>query len=491
MKAFEVRTIGILGSGICLDMAAALLAKNLGVKNVSIIAVNVKSDMLDYPVESTGPEISPICEMLNLNLRDLVTSANGSFRLGTSYTCNGVSWFVPFGSYGLDRGESGIDQAILKYLSMTNSEASLDDFSLAAQAAKQSRFAIAGAEREELKNALDYGVNLEAGQYSKYLRSACKKMGVRYVDVDKVSKVILDNGGYITKVLLGQDENITADFWIDISDNSILTREVSHGVVKQRDSWLTGDVSYFFSSEGHDNHVLPAVDCRRTSWGWLKVTDIQTQTIYEASCNEEQINRVEVERSIESITKSKIRFLGARHHDLGWLSSVWNSNCLSLGNPAVDFAGVVFSELSFVQAAIVAFLDFYPAQMPCPANIKWFNKSWNQQVLDARDYCALHAYVESYGTNDNDGLFPQELIERIKLFRRLGKVEEPESDVVLPRQWMAFFHGVGLRPELFSLSLNKIDDNQLISSMEKLRSTVAGLAKGMPGHKEFVSRYFS
>lgn len=491
MSKEGIRSIAIVGTGVGLAMTASILSATLKRQKIKIQAIELSQDRPVPGATGIGPEFLPLCDILEVSAKAVIAQTEGTFRLGATYHAGGNAWFVPYGTYGLAESSGNFENAVFAYLRQ-HPDMTLDNFSVAAQAAYQSKFAIPGRDRSDLGSALSYGVTLSCKLYFNYLKQLSRSRGVEYVECTNISMVARDSAGFIKSVTLDSGHEVEADFWVDCSGD----RAVLEATKKAPSDHLVWDrVAYFEETDAGVG--VPASVFTRTSWGWLKAQHLPKRVCYElyydsSGTNETSVNDYLVEKfdvSPDLVVHTKC--------ELGIARDVWVNNCLSVGDASSNLGGMVFTELALIQSAIIAFVDTFPATIDSPRCAHYFNEQWNYFVEDALDYISLHSMVpevQASGIVSIDSSKPGEISDefrtRIALFQRLGKLDERESDAVLDQQWYGMLYGVGLHPANPSLAISDVPSERLEAGLEKVGKAIKNIVSTMPTHEEFVTRIF-
>ncbi len=111
----------LIGHGLWLQMATAIVAKHLQPFGIRCVAVELPAQNKEPAAVACGPELATLCQMLGLPLQLLLAKAKGTFSLGSQYQHNNASWFVPFAHYGLNAAAAEFEQAILQLLQQDQS----------------------------------------------------------------------------------------------------------------------------------------------------------------------------------------------------------------------------------------------------------------------------------------------------------------------------------------------------------------------------------
>lgn len=472
-----IKSIAVVGSGLPLVMATALVGKSLKPFNTKIVAIDTGDA---YPIvggEHCGPEFSALCEILQLSEKDIISRCMGTFRLGTLYRMSQPpEWFVPYAHMGITAEQDDFEQGLFQYIG-SQADATLNNWSVASQAALTGKFAIAGAKRADLRKALEYGVHLDKKAYLTLIKAASNQHDVIWQDIDiKKENVILDESENIHAVTDGK-QHIEADFWIDISHDGKLSqvfdqqRFVSPIPVTHRMEWQDDEVEL----------ALPCSVLQKLHGGWLKTVSLRDKTHYQLFACADVMSLEQQLHTLNIDIPDSAQWQPVR---CGWMNRPWQGNCLAIGDNAVQLSGLLYSELQLVQAALVQFLDLFPDWPIGECNRRQYNQVWGRFIADASDFTEAH-FVAQFCDNMSPSL-----TRRIAMFNRLGRLETAQSDAVTDSQWYHLLFGLGYRPQLPSVVLSKFDRTQITDKLEKVRGAITNLTTGMPDHKQYLQRFY-
>ncbi len=491
MNAELINKIALVGSDSNLHVAALLLSKNLQQYGVKITCVELSEANESTPVAHVGAEFSTLFEIIGANQFDAINVCRGIFSYGTVCRTEGHQWFCPYGQYGLVNAENEFEQGLFRYFSQNGGH--LDDYSLAAAASKNGKFAIAGTNKPELQSALRYGALLDARLYKNYLKSVAVKAGVEIIECEKIDNIIRKNDFQIKQITVDQSTDINADFWFDCSGDSACLGAGLDG----RKKMVSGQrlmhdrVAYFLADD--DGQVdEPFSTARYAENKIVKKMPLRNETWYEVHFNSCVSDEAECENSIEHNFDAQVSYQFTEELKLGVLPGPWVGNCLFVGYSGNNLGSSVLPESSLVQEAVVRFLDAYPSPVSQQALARGYNEDWARVIEEATDFIVFHALLLSKEADgfDDDGL-SDSLRKRINLFKRLGRLPVAETDIVRDQQWYAMLYGAGYRPELHSIMIASLTDQEIEKTMRQLKSILNKIEKTMPPMRQFLNRFCS
>ena len=477
-----IKKIAIIGSGAALSMTVAILAAALKPFKVKIVVLALPCSTAETLVETTGPEFSALCQILGLDERAVIRQCQATFRLGTHYTLGSEDMFVPFAHLGVKAEQDDFEQGLFQLLA-DKPQGNLTRWSAAASAAMAGKFAIAGKDRPDLRQALDYGVHLDIADYAKQLAKVGAADLVEWHHLSgQTVNIQHDETGNIVQASVEQLK-VNADFWFDLRSG------------QSRAQWQdwTADLPIYLSAQWRTQQLKSQQACthmHKLQAGWLKIMPLRNGTVYQLFACDQHSDVAQLEQ--------QTRELGyAINHSLNWsplscgaLENPWQGNCLYLGKAAIELGDLVFSELQCLQTALVQFIDLFPDLPIGEYNRRHYNHKWQHFTQDVRDFSAAHFLSETAKYNGVLTSMPDSLVTRLQVFARLGRTEPMHSDAVTESQWNHLLFGLGLRPELSSVVLSAMDEPFLAKAAEQVAQSIANLVAGMPPHQLYMERFY-
>ena len=177
-----IRSLVIVGGGTAGWMTAAAVSRVMGsMPGLAIELVESEAIGTIGVGEATIPQINLFNAMLGLDENEFMRETRATYKLGIQFvdwTRPGHRYIHPFGFYGIDMLGVEFHHHWLRGLSL-GLTCELDDFSIAAVAAREGKFS---RPTPELKNSplarLGYAFQFDAGRYARYLRGRAERQGV-------------------------------------------------------------------------------------------------------------------------------------------------------------------------------------------------------------------------------------------------------------------------------------------------------------------------
>jgi tryptophan halogenase len=84
---------------------------------------------------------------------------------------------------------------------------------------------------------------------------------------------------------------------------------------------------------------------------------------------------------------------------------------------------------------------------------------------------------------------PEELRQKIDLFRETGRVFRRNEELFAENSWVQVMMGQGIMPEAYHPIATKLSDAEMNKLLSTIRDNVARTVEGLPEHPAYVARY--
>ncbi len=493
-------TIGhvlIVGGGSAGWMSAAALSNALG---PACRITLVESEMIGTVGvgEATIPTIRLLNQTMGVDEKTFLKDTHGTFKLGIEFVNwgkNGHRYFHPFGFFGLPFDAVPVHQHWLKHRH-ESSNSTLDDYSLAWQAARQGRFGFPTANPQLLSSTFNYAFHFDAGLYARHLRSLSVDRGVQRVEgmITQVHRHA--ETGFVTGVQLDSGELIEADFFIDCSGfRSLLLGETLGVGYDDWSQWLPCDRAVAMPCE-LDGPPAPYTRSTALSAGWQWAIPLQHRMgnghVFSTSfiCEDEATEVLQSQLPGPALGSPRLlKFTPGRRR------KAWEKNVLALGLASGFLEPLESTSLHLVHSGITTLLSLFPDKQCHEAVRGEYNRRFAIEMERIRDFIILHYKLTE---RDDSEMWrycahmtvPQSLQERITLFKQGGHVQIDNYDLFGAESWLAVHLGQLHFPAKSSplLDMRQFDGRQ---GLAHLRQEIAKLAQSMPLHQAALQRYLA
>jgi tryptophan halogenase len=450
--------------------------------------------------EATIPQINLFNAMLGIDENEFMRETRATYKLGIQFvdwTRPGHRYIHPFGFYGIDMLGVEFHHHWLRGLSL-GFACELDDFSIAAVAAREGKFS---RPTPELKNSplarLGYAFQFDAGRYAQYLRGRAERQGVTRTE-GRIVRVEQDpQTGYVAAVELESGLRVEGDMFIDCSGfRSLLLGQTLGVPFEDWSAWLPCDravavpCTYNGAPTAREepytrSTALPA------GWQWRiplqhRIGNGHVYSSAHMSTDEATallLSRLEGEQLAEP---NHIRFTAGRRE------RAWEKNVVGMGLSAGFLEPLESTAIHLVQSAIARFMTLFPTRDFGALEIERFNRESAQDYVDIRDFLVLHYKA----TERSDSEFwnycrelepPSGLMEKLAMFRSSGRVFREHNELFTETSWLAVMVGQGVHAGGYHPAADIFPEAETLTRLEHIRDVIARTVAALPTQTEFLA----
>lgn len=471
-----LKTVLIVGGGSAGWMTAAALSRAFGAR----LSVRVLEDPeragdtgVLAPFEATLPSLTAFNASLGLDEAALMLATDATFRLGTTFgdwTRRGHDYIHPFSEFGGTMDGVAFHHHWLR-LKAAGKAGALEDYSVAAVAARKGRFGRPSDDLRSVASTMSYGMHLDVAAYVSVMRSAAIARGVEVV-VGALADVKRQIGsGGLDAVIDGGGRRIEADMFIDATGQAgdLITRLGAEWVSYAR--WLPCDR---IASALTARSVGPALtEAKATRAGWLWRAPLRTGLA---------TSRIWA-NAFSAGTDEGTAFENGRR------SATWIGNCIAIGLSATTLEPLEASGLHLVQSGVSKLIGLFPGGAAMTASATEYNRSVAAEADRLRDLMILH-----YRANGRTGESlwdaarstppPDELAHKIRMFAARGRVSLYDEETFEDPSWIAVFLGQGIVPQRYHPLADQVPPGVLRERLDRMRALIAREAEAMPLHAD-------
>ena len=495
----KIRNIVIVGGGTAGWMAAAGMAK-LVVRDPDIKIRLIESEAIGTVGvgEATIPHILYFNRLLGLDEDDFVRRTNATFKLGIEFVNwgqRGDRYFHPFGTYGQDMEGLHFHHFWLRY-ARTGKAPALEDYSLAAMAAREGRFQRPdGAKPNTPLSAIVYAFQYDASLYARYLREIAEAGGVNRIEGKIVSVQQHGQTGHVESVTLENGEGVSGDLFIDCSGfRGLLIEQTMQSGFEDWSAWLPCDRAVARGCEKVEEPV-PYTRSTAKSAGWQWRIPLQSRTgnghVYCSEYIRDEESLESLNADLDGLPINEPNFLRFK---AGVRRSPWIKNVVSMGLASGFLEPLESTSIHLVQSAIARLMTNFPDKAFNQHDIDYYNRRTILEYEQVRDFIILHYKA----TQRDDSPFwdycrnmsiPASLEERIAIFKENARLYRHDNELFSETSWLAVMHGQKIVPQRYHPIANTISDDDLDSRMTRIAGAMKNNLGHMPKHQQFIDRF--
>ncbi len=486
----KVRSVLILGGGTAGWMSAAMLAETLG-RRIAITLVESAAIGTIGVGEATIPPLKLFNQRLGIAEGAFLREVRGSIKLGIEFIgwgAPGERYIHPFGRYGADFDVVPLHHYWLRARALGRNVGEIEEYALAAVAARMGRADRPLADPRRIQSTFDYAYHLDATRYAAFLRRYAEERGVRRIE-GRVAQVARDGEtGLVSALLLEDGRRLTADFFLDCSGfRSLILGEALEVPFLDWTEWLPCDRALAVPSRAGGAFTPHTQSfAQRAGWRWriplqhrigngivyasAEMSDEEAREILLAALDGEPLDE-----------PRPIRFRAGRR------ARLWEKNCVAIGLSGGFLEPLESTAIHLIQSALFRLLALWPLSPQDTVSACEFNRLSAEEYERIRDFIILH-----YHANRRDEPFwrqlaamaiPDELAERIAVWRAAGRLVSPGPELFLNPSWLAVYTGQGVIPQahdpLADLRAERVDAD---AKLAHLRRLIREAAAAMPEH---------
>jgi tryptophan halogenase len=492
-------TIGkvvIVGGGTAGWMAAAAFSKVLGPAGIRIELVESEEIGTVGVGEATIPQLLHFNALLELDENEFVRATQGTYKLGIEFVDwhrLGHRYIHPFGSYGIPM--LGVDfQHFWLKGRLLGESTSLDAYSIAAVAARQSRFLRPLPEQTRSPlSKISYAFQFDASLYARYLRHWAEARGVIRTE-GRIATVDLHTERELVKaVKLSDGRTVEADLFIDCSGfRGLLIEQTLHSGYEDWTRWLPCDRAVAVPcARIEDPAPYTRSTARAAGWQWRIPLQHRTGNGYVYSSR--HISDDEAAATLlrnldgEPLAEPRLlRFTG------GHRRRPWIGNVVSMGLASGFLEPLESTSIHMVQSAIARLMTLFPSARFEQAEIDEYNRQTIQEYIHVRDFLVLHYKA----TERNDSAFwnecrmlppPPGLARKLDLFRTNGRIVRDKDELFTETSWLAVMVGQGIEAAGYHPVVDLIDNEETLRRLADIRAVNQRATTLMPRHVDFLA----
>jgi tryptophan halogenase len=496
MDQGRVRRIVIVGGGTAGWMTAAALGRFL--KNGYCDIRLIESEQIGTVGvgESTIPPVRLFNAMLGLDENEFVRRTQATFKLAIEFrdwTRLGHSYLHPFGPYGVDMEGVSFHAYWLRLRAMGEAPG-LDDYSLNARAARQSRFMRPIEAHNSPLAHIAYAFHFDAGLYAKFLREYAEKFGVQRIEGKIVDVQLRGTDGFIEALRLASGELVEGDLFIDCSGfRGLLIEQALHTGYEDWSHWLINDRAWAVPcASGGDRSPLTRATARPAGWQWRIPLQHRVGNGY-AYCSKFVSDDAAAATLLANLDGKPLRDPFMIKFTTGRRLKSWHKNCVAIGLSAGFLEPLESQSIFLIQVAIARLLTMFPDRGFEPADMARFNRVMSYEYERIRDFLVLHFHATEradtpYWDYCRNMTIPDYLADKLALFESRGRIFRENEELFADSSWFAVMVGQGVEPRGHDPLADVMPPAELRERMTHIRQVVMKATDQMPAHWEYIAK---
>lgn len=474
----RVEQVLVVGRDAAAWLTALALHRALGRTGVKVRVVEMPSLLMAADVYSAVPSLGALHSLLGLEEATVLEAARGLPVLGQRFA-NWSGARAPF-IHGYDTHRVALnDIDFLQFWVKARGEGmrvELEDFSLAAAAAKQGRTPVArDGDRPELP--VSPGYHLDARAYVDLLRRAALQLGIetRSADVRSVER----DGDRIVSVTLTDGLKVQADLFIDASGPAaVLASGAPDAPFESWRRWFGADRILVASAPRLS--PLPAFSqIAAFPAGWVGLHPLKDRTAVVAVYDSKVMSDRQVLDALPVLTGLPLSADAAVEDFHPGARPAWTGNCVAIGPAAVSLEPLDAIQLHLIHTGLSNLIALFPAEAGTMPEAEAYNRSMAAHLANIRDFLITHyalnqRFDEPVWDRARDMALPEALKTRLKVFTARGRVPLYDDESFQHQNWAQILIGHGLIPTDYD---PMVDTVPVEEQMGKVRGLLARIAE--------------
>ncbi|HEY0594282.1 tryptophan 7-halogenase [Sphingopyxis sp.] len=481
-----VQQVVVYGGGVAAAMAALAVSRAFARLGTDVVWVDTGEGPAQHAALIAPPDLATFHRLLGIDEAALIAGAAATINMGQQFAgwSGGEKAFLH--AYG-DAGSAFASLPFVQHWTRARQAGlgvGLEDFSLAAAAAKQGR---TGAPRDPAsRQAVKQGWHLDAVGYSRLLRAACERSDVRIVSGEKA--VVRANGERLERIDLAGGEQLGADLFVD-ADGALIAALDPDGAAACPgfcDRLIRG------SSPAFDPLPLYSRIAAHPA-GWLTMIPLSDRTAIEFAYDSRRLPDADAPAALAAALGRPVDAgspaplaAAARPHP-------WDGNVVAVGPAAGAAPALDGAELLLLQLAIAQLVLLWPIDRGAMPEADIYNEeiagTWARVTDFTAQHFRLNARVgESFWDDARVAPVSAELASKIDLFAARGMFAHFNHEAHVEDSWALVMAGHGITPRSFDPQAFLVEDQALMTEFQRQLRAVATDVSAMDTHAAALRR---
>lgn len=490
-----VRSVLIVGEGVAAWFAALVLKKTgMGMLDIRVMPGRGTAQAAeDELLGSTLPQLGPVHAGLGIDEAGLLRATRGTYKLGTEY----LDWGAPGERYVQAFGDLGarLDSIrfhqLLARLHAAGERVDINEYSVAAQAARLNHFAHPAQDPRSPASTYSYAVHFDSRAYADQLRALAERLGVVALG-GRLAGVQRRADGFIESVSPEGGEPVRAELFIDATGHAgeligalgvgfeswAQWLPVDRAIVGAIPRELSAPVVTRVSAHAAGCHVsIPLQDGNLT--GFIhRGGELSTEQALLAW--QEQAGTRDVAARVVDLAQ-------------GRRERCWSHNCIAIGASATVLEPQACAGVQLIHSGLMRLLSLFPDRHCDRVLADEYNRVMAEEQECIRDLVILHYHATRRDDSDfwrecRSMSLPGTLAHKIGLFRHRGVVRQRDEETFGESDWTQVFLGQGIWPERIDPLAAALDLAQLRQQVERMRQIVRRTADALPPHETYLGK---
>ncbi|TFI58976.1 hypothetical protein E2493_06900 [Sphingomonas parva] len=479
----RVSSVLVVGRDAAAFVAALAICRSLGRTGVRVQLLELPSLLKPVDVYAGLPALHGLNRMLGLEEADVLAACAGVPVMAQRFSNWGRGrrpFLIGYDTPATSGGNAGFFQYWLKAKG-EGLRVELEDFSLAAAAAKQGRVPSDHLPAGPVSAAPGY--HLDASSYVALLRRAALQEGVEIVSGTIGAVSAGDHG--IEQIALKDGRRMGADLYVDATGADATLIGALGSDFTSWAEWLPCD--RILAASGKKLSPLPAFsEISAFKGGWVGLHPLQDRTALVAcyasrDCPDAETS--ELLPIVAGIALDQDAFVTPFR--TGIRQRPWVANCVALGDSAVALEPLSAVQLHLIHLAVSHLITLFPADAGNMMEAVAYTRLMHSHAVNLRDFQAAHyklnrRYDEPFWDRVRQAAGPESLEEKIRLFAARGMIPLREDETFQEESWTALLAGHGVAPRGYDPRVDLLSQQQHMETIQQRLRAIGDQVRAMP-----------
>ena len=480
-----VERVVVHGGGVAAPMAALACARAFGRLGTQVVWIDTGEAVPPHAALVALPDLAAFHRLLGIDEAALIERAAATLNMGQQF----AGWSGGEGAFLHAYGDAGTPFASLPFIQhwtrarQAGLRVALEDFSLAAAAAKQGR--IGEARDPATRQAVKHGWHLDAAGYAALLRRACEGAGVAVLSGAGAQPQAGEGG--IERIVLANGETVEADLFVD-ADGALVGLLDPDGATRGAafcDRLIRGSAAAL--------DPLPLYS-RVTAHqaGWATLAPLGDRLAVELAYDSRHMTDADARGLLERLARRPVEAGETEPVSAMARSRPWVANCVAIGCAAGDAPPLDGAELLLLQLAVAQLVLLWPIDRAAMPEAEIYNDEMTGSRARIGDFAAQHfrlnGRAEPYWDAARAAPVSPELAAKIGLFAARGMFAHGNHEAHVEDGWALCMAGHGVVPRSFDPQAMLVTEQALMAEFQRQLRAIASEVRGMEPHAQALAR---
>ncbi len=474
-----IRKIIVVGDSYTAYQTALILGLNI--KNIEIVIIDGVNAAHNSVAESSGPSIHVTLDLLKIDLAEFAERTEATVKFANrflNWNVENQDFFQSLSAHGARLGNWDFIQSICELYHL-GYEPNIEDFSLAATAARAGRF-----DCTLNSSSMATGLHFDLNMFKSELRKRVVALGCKLV-AEEISKVVIAENGYIDCLISESGVIYRGDFYIDCTDkNALLIGQAMQVGFQDWTTFFKANRVLFARSKSSGSSRSLATVLRATQFGFVRSIPLLNEDVHEYYYSDGTPAHIAQQDFAKTLGTPGLEMHGV-DISVGRRDHFWEKNCIAIGGSAVNMEGGIYTSAFISVAAVTKLLDYFPSKNLNQLLIDEYNRVVGNEINHIRDYHALLYFLLPPGhpLKLRKEMVPPRLEYKMKLFNSSCRLPWFDDEVVERHQWESLLLGMGVWPDRRDPLLSESAIPELISAFNDMRRFIKHSVSKLPKYE--------